>query len=640
MDQQESSYILLARIEAAVSTLVAAIIVILYFLLPNQLPNPQASIILAAIGTITGLYYISAHQLLNKKHLAASTLIISIISACNILVLIIQTGGLNSPFYALWLLAIVAAGLFSGWATISILGVTTLYYVYSIISNGITSPYAKDHVIQLGLSIVAGCLAEWVHTKNRHAQNQTSKVAAISGQLSEESLKAQVLMSSIGEGVLVVDNSRKIQLFNKSAQTMTGWEESNAQGIDYRLILKLKDENDADITDENDPILKASREHASTVTRSLTITTEGGRKLAVNLSVSPIYDNNQAITGAIILFRDITSEKDVERQKDEFISTASHEMRTPVAAIEGYLSLALNANSAMVDERAAKYLNKAHDAVIHLGDLFKDLLTVTQAEEGSLTENQNAVDLTGLVKSAVDDMQFAAQNKALSLVYQTNSQGAAKSIAPIYYIKANPERLREVVMNLIDNAIKYTSKGGITVTLTGDDKEATVSITDTGIGIASEDAAHLFQKFYRIDSSATRTIGGTGLGLYLCRTVIELFGGKIWVESKIGQGSSFKFSLPRISMNDVAALRKSNEEFAKVQAIKDKTAASKAGAAMPLNVSFPSTSFAAPSVDSIKASLTPSPQPSISGMAETNSELTKNPAAAIAAALAAHPVGE
>jgi hypothetical protein len=150
-------------------------------------------------------------------------------------------------------------------------------------------------------------------------------------------------------------------------------------------------------------------------------------------------------------------------------------------------------------------------------------------------------------------MLTIAQKKKITLVYQIGGQGG-KAIAPLFYVKANSERLREVMMNLIDNAIKFTNEGGVKVTLEGNDKEVTVAISDTGLGIAQEDIPHLFQKFYRIDSSDTRTIGGTGLGLYLCRRVIELFNGRIWVESKPGQGSVFKFSLPRLSQDEATRM--------------------------------------------------------------------------------------
>lgn len=360
-------------------------------------------------------------------------------------------------------------------------------------------------------------------------------------------------MSSIGEGVVVINAQHQIQLFNKAAQTMTGWDENSAQTIDYNLVLKLKTADDKDLDPLTDPFALATDTKETVVNNTVVMTTQAGRKVPLSISVSPILDIEGNSTGAIALFRDITKEKELERQKDEFVSTASHEMRTPVAAIEGYISLAMNANVATIDDRALKYLTKAHETIGHLGELFRDLLSVTKAEENSLNAKIEAVDINKLLQAAVDDMVFTAQKKKLTVVFQLSNNGG-KTLAPTYYVGANPERLREVVMNLIDNGIKFTPEGGVTVTLDGNDKEITVSVADTGFGIAAEDMSHLFQKFYRIDNTATRTIGGTGLGLYLCRTVIELFQGRLWVESKPGKGSTFKFTLPRLSDEQVKSL--------------------------------------------------------------------------------------
>ncbi|HEX3081626.1 MAG TPA: ATP-binding protein, partial [Candidatus Saccharimonadia bacterium] len=394
----------------------------------------------------------------------------------------------------------------------------------------------------------------WISRRQSRASANTSKLERLSGQLSTEQLKADAIMSSIGEGVMVIDGMRRIQLFNKAAQELTGWDESSAQSIDYNLVLQLKTADDKELTDANDPFAEAWRKAQEVVREDIMMTTRSGHKVQLSISVSPIFDQNKQPSGAIALFRDISQEKEVERQKDEFVSTASHEMRTPVAAIEGYISLAMNANVATIDDRAKKYLDKAHETIQHLGELFRDLLSVTKAEEGQLGGKMEAVDVGHLLEGATDDMQFTVKQKNLTLVYQIGGQ-SGKAMSPLYYVAANPERLREVVMNLIDNAKKFTMEGGIKVVLDGNEKEVTVSISDTGLGIGPEDVGHLFQKFYRIDSTATRTIGGTGLGLYLCRRLIEAFNGRIWVESKLGQGSTFKFTLPRLSQTEVEKMQ-------------------------------------------------------------------------------------
>jgi PAS domain S-box-containing protein len=553
-DQRLRSLKILARVQAVASGLIAVVIFALYGLRPSTLADVNISLTAAILGTAGVIYFLTIHQVLARKRIALSTLILTIITAANVVLVIASTGGLDSPYYSLWLLAIVVAGIFGTAETAGVLGITVAYYLYALVTEGPHAPYMKDHLIQLGITLIAGALAEWVHTKSRRASDASSRLQSISGQLSTEQIKAEAVISNINEGVMVIDNSRKIQLFNNAAQDLTGWDADSAQNIDYSLVLQLKTSDDQALTESTDPFALAAKTGENVDRDNLVMTTRAGHKVQLNVSISPILDQNKRPAGAIALFRDISKAKEVERQKDEFVSTASHEMRTPVAAIEGYISLAMNPNVATIDDRAKKYLEKAHDTIGHLGDLFRDLLSVTKAEEASLNTKIEPVSLGELLQGAVDDMQFVAQKKNLTLVYQIGGQGG-KAIAPLFYVAASTERLREVVMNLMDNAIKFTAEGGIRVTLEGNDKEVTVGISDTGLGIAAEDMPHLFQKFYRIDSSATRTIGGTGLGLYLCRRLIELFNGRIWVDSKVGQGSTFHFTLPRLSQNEVERMQ-------------------------------------------------------------------------------------
>ena len=135
------------------------------------------------------------------------------------------------------------------------------------------------------------------------------------------------------------------------------------------------------------------------------------------------------------------------------------------------------------------------------------------------------------------------------------ASGSARVIKPLYYINVDSERIREVIINLFDNAVKYTESGSVSIGLTGDANVVQLSIQDTGAGIAAEDIPHLFQKFYRVDNSATRTIGGTGLGLFICRKIVELYSGRIWVESKPGTGSTFFINLPRLDAKQAAELK-------------------------------------------------------------------------------------
>ncbi|HVE81159.1 MAG TPA: ATP-binding protein [Candidatus Dormibacteraeota bacterium] len=540
---------ILTTLQAAAGGITAISIAVLYQIRPQFLQDSPASVVIAGLGAAALIYYFSLHQLLKRKAQVLSAIIISLISALNILFITVTTGGIDSPYFSLWLLAIVVAGFFGSGATLLALGATLAYFGYDFALHNFNAEYIVGHLGPLLIILATGAIAEWLHMAMRGHALQKEHLGTLSGKLTEAELKSEALMNSVGEGVLVVNHDRQIQYFNPSAVKITGWDGGSAQNIDYRLVLSLHDQEGKKVEDKNDPFLQCWREKKNIVRDELIMETKGGKKIAVWISLSPIYDQLKRITGGIALFRDISAEKEVERQRNEFISTASHEMRTPVAAIEGYLSLANNPNVATVDKRAKEFLDKAYLATRHLGELFRDLLSVTKLEDRGSMEHIEPLNLTQLVTEVVDDMQFSARRKAVDLSFAAvgESVSGKKAVLPVFVVSGSPQRLREVVMNLIENALKFAPKGKVKVTIGGNSDAVTVSVADTGIGIAPEDIPHLFQKYYRIDNSATRTIGGTGLGLYLCRTIIEMLGGHIGIESKLGEGTTIRFTLPRIS---------------------------------------------------------------------------------------------
>ncbi len=296
----------------------------------------------------------------------------------------------------------------------------------------------------------------------------------------------------------------------------------------------------------------------------------------ISLVISPVVlpkEKDNRIIGAIAVFRDVSAEKSEEQRRAEFISTASHEMRTPVAAIEGYLALALNDKVSKIDPKAREFLDKAHASTQHLGKLFQDLLTSAKAEDGRLTSHPAAVEMGEFVKQLADDLRFGAEKKGLDVEFimsnneekedevidTVNQVGSQKTIQPFYYTYVDPDRMREVITNVFDNAVKYTAEGGIKLGITGNEQVVQIRISDTGPGISKDDLPHLFQKFYRVDNSATRSIGGTGLGLFICKKIVELYQGTIWAESELGKGTSFYINLPRLTGSQAQELQKKTE---------------------------------------------------------------------------------
>lgn len=524
------------------------------------------SIYTAALSTAHILYMLGFYRSLRQRSVIGASLVGTIMLVANIGVLVMGTGAFNSPYYALWLMLTLAIGIYRPSIPIAFLAVTTLVFFGLTYSNNLPSSGFTSAVIALISTYITGGLGFWLW-HSRHTRMQRSEdLGELSQELTEAQLQAEILIQQIGEGVLVVGRDGIVQLLNPAGEALTGWTEAEAKGIDSRLVLQLLGEDEQPLPAEASPLGQAILKAKGVNRDDLFLNTRSGKKLALGLTASPIMAASQ-VTGAIIVFRDITAAKASERQRNEFISTASHEMRTPVAAVEGYIALALNPKVAKIDDKAKAYLAKAQASIQHLGKLFQDLLSTTRIEEGKVPNRPEVVDISILIAEVVDELKFKAERKNLKLQYKPEGADtqAIKSVQPLFYAFVDPERVREVLTNLVDNAIKFTPKGSVIITADGDDKTVVVGVKDSGFGIAPEDMTHLFQKFYRIDNSDTRDIGGTGLGLYICRAIVEMYGGRIWVESKLGEGSYFKFSLPRLSFEKAEQLLNRQDDV-KVQA--------------------------------------------------------------------------
>ncbi|HSX31020.1 MAG TPA: ATP-binding protein [Candidatus Saccharimonadales bacterium] len=409
----------------------------------------------------------------------------------------------------------------------------------------------------------------WLAFKRGKRKGSTSN-SKLATSLRDEKARGDIILNTIEDGVVFVDEQGTIQLFNPGAAAITGWSREDAEGLDWKSVFTFVNSKGEAMPDTETPFTRAMTSGQSVRDNQATIATKSGSGIAANFSITPIVTDKK-VTGLVAIFRDVSEERQAENQRAEFISTASHEMRTPVAAIEGYLSLALNDKVATIDGRAKDYLEKAHASTKHLGELFQDLLTSAKAEDGRLINHPEVVEMGAFMEQLTSDLQFSAQKKNLGIEFMIGnnsissnsvidasapvSLGATKVIRPLYYTLVDTERMREVITNLFDNACKYTDQGKISLGLTGNDDVVQIYVRDTGHGIPPEDIGHLFQKFYRVDNSATRTIGGTGLGLFICRKIIEMYHGRVWVESTLGQGSTFYINLPRLTTQQAEKLQ-------------------------------------------------------------------------------------
>lgn len=363
---------------------------------------------------------------------------------------------------------------------------------------------------------------------------------------------ANLVLNSIEEGVIIVHPSGVVLLANPAAMRMLGVNDTSAiLNVQISSLLRLENGEGMKLEDSVNPVLLAINSGEKYSTRDFVLVNLIEQRKPVAISV---VSTNSGQNERIITLRDISRELEEEGEQTEFISTASHEMRTPVASIEGYLGLALNPKTATIDERARKYLEEAHTSSKHLGRLFKDLLDVTKLDDKKIRVQLSPVEMTSTVRSIANGQVPQMSEKGIHYTFGSNgtsTSGNGRFLNQEVYASVDIDFLREAVNNLVENAIKYTAEGGgIWVNVRGDDDRVLINVTDTGIGISPDDLKHVFQKFYRADNSQTRTVGGTGLGLYLVKQRVEAMGGKVWAESSFGEGSTFYLSFPRITAEE------------------------------------------------------------------------------------------
>ncbi len=526
--------------------------------------------------------------------------------------LVQSSDGVYSSFLPLWALVIFIAPIFGAYGWLPALVMTGSYIAGEYLTGGLPTQTIILVALSSALPLIAGVVL-WRDTPDSEALADKN-VKHLASQLSEVATKSEIVINAIGDGVIAVDGTGIVQLINPAAQEILGWGKQDALMLNYKSILKLTNDANQELDPTQDPIQQVLNNNQQSRGNKITANTNSGKKISISLVASPIGDPG---SGAIAVFRDITNERAEEREQAEFISTASHEMRTPVAAIEGYLGLALNPNTATIDAKARDFILKAHEAAEHLGRLFQDLLDVSKSEDGRMANLPKVVDIVPFTETIVQGLTKKAADKGLGLKFvpaEGGNQGQGiKKLMPVYFINLDNDHVREVLDNLIENAIKYTPQGEVTVDVTGTEDRVVVSIKDTGLGIPTEDISHLFQKFYRVDNVDRQSIGGTGLGLYLCRRLVEAMQGRLWVESSFGSGSTFFVELPRIDNQEANRLKEDQDrqaaQAAQAAAAKPAAPAPLPQAVAPVAKSIPVTFAQTPAAAPVQQAAQPPQQP-------------------------------
>lgn len=372
------------------------------------------------------------------------------------------------------------------------------------------------------------------------ARNVLEDLVAEKEKIAQISAKDEAILASIADGCIAVNEDGTIFFINQMAQNLLGYASEESIGKKWYEILHRQDENGNAISAEEGAIHKAL--YTTTTTTTTTTTSsyylrKDRTRFPVSRTVSPITLHGK-VTGAVNIFRDVTRERELDREKSEFVSLAAHQLRTPITGIEWTVELLLRKEK--LTEKERKYLNDIHFSAQRLNTLVKLLLNVSRIESGKVAVETGPVELVAFIDACLREHQVLCEKKKLIIVFSEHPQKLM--------VTTDKNLLDYILKNLLGNAIQYTQEGGrVEVTAQEQQNSVLVTVQDTGIGIPKKEQARIFGKFIRASNAVNAKPDGTGLGLYIVQESVHLLGGNIRFESEEGRGSTFFVELPLVS---------------------------------------------------------------------------------------------
>ncbi|HET9411630.1 MAG TPA: ATP-binding protein [Candidatus Saccharimonadales bacterium] len=486
-------------------------------------------VLVATYVAVSALWFLYLNKIPQTK--AADVVFTALFHMLTTLFVLFVSGFL-SAFLFVWVVLLIAAdmrfkmhGFIASFAALCITG------LLSILLHQDLSVKEQIEIIQ-GILII-GAIGFTIAKIRGITDRERVALAKTREQEAYQRERLLALVNSMGDAVVATDEFGSIKVYNSTLLSLLDTN-LNLTGKSVDVVLKL-----VDSTGRRVRLVDEARNRKAVFSRTdLSYTFADGEVIKLYINVAPIHPayRSHEESGFIFILRDITKEKSLEEERDEFISVVSHELRTPVAIAEGGLS-----NIVMLQERGAspdmlkKAAVAAHDQILYLSKLINDLSALSRAERG-LGANIEVVDVTKSLQAIYNNNLAQAQAKNLKLDLDISSR--------LPHVVSSKLYIEEIVQNLVTNALKYTKEGGITIRAKQTKAGLIIEVEDTGIGISKSDQKHIFEKFYRSEDYRTRESSGTGLGLYVCKKLAEKIGLSLTFGSRLNHGSTFTVTVP------------------------------------------------------------------------------------------------
>lgn len=381
-------------------------------------------------------------------------------------------------------------------------------------------------------------------------RRQLEEQQAANRELRKVKEHTEALLSSIGEGVVALDSEGRVMFINRSAERLTGWRAAKAMGQPWHAILPALDIEDGSVIEPERRAHRLAFAAKRKIAHAVLYVRKDKKRFPAMITATPIFLQGRK-WGVVQVFRDMTKDLEAQRAAVEYISLAAHQMRSPLTIIRWTSESLMAGDEGPLTPAQLAQMKELHDADLRMITLVGAFLNVSRLELGSFAVTPKPTD----VRTVLDGVaaELAPEAARASIVFKK----AYPAAVPL--IDADPRLLHVVFHNLASNAVKYGRKGGeVRIAVEPRPREIVVSITDDGIGIPKGDQPKIFSKLFRADAVQLLGIDGTGLGLYIIKTILEKTGGRVWFTSKEGKGSTFYVGIPMKGMRQQYGVKELN----------------------------------------------------------------------------------
>lgn len=413
---------------------------------------------------------------------------------------------------------------------------------FATIFNDITERKESEKELGVAKQVAESRITE-LEEARKAVLNVLEDVRVEQEKTEDEKEKVEVLLESIADGVLGIGMDERIIIFNKEAEKMLGMPAKKALGMKYDEVINFygKDKKKKSLEFIHDALVEKVQVQ---IPKNSILISQDKSEIDIDSVASPIESQTGKVSGVVVVFRDVSEQRTIERMKTEFVSVASHQLRTPLSGVKWFLEMLISGDAGKLTDQQLEFVQEAFDSNDRMINLVNDLLNVSRLETGKIIPEMQKTDVAKLMKDMIKERAMIIKARNCDIQFKKD-KGSFK-------IETDPSLYRQIFGNLLDNAIKYSDKTacGVSVKLDkqGRDK-IKLTVQDNGIGIPTDKQYLIFSKFFRAENATRMETEGSGLGLYICQLIVENFGGKIWFKSPIRprakqKGTAFYVVLP------------------------------------------------------------------------------------------------